>query len=139
MRFDDLGIGEKHRAFMERDLLRPEEQLGRAKHVRIGTSVERVAQDEVDELVEEDRRGLAGAVPDEVEIGRLDARRGEEPVAEGDHHRPVLARLGVGERCDRGLRDRAARRRKEARMQRPLGVAGLVRRHQLGPGEISEK
>ena len=44
---DGFLVGGDQRAFVQRHALRPEEQLGRAQHVRIVAIVERVAQDDV--------------------------------------------------------------------------------------------
>ena len=102
MLLDHLRVGEEQRAVMERRPLRPEEQLGRAQHVRVLAVFQGVAQDQVDELVEEERRHLARALPDEREISGLEARGAEKRVAEAQHQGPVLARVGVGERGDLG-------------------------------------
>ena len=106
MRLDHLGVGEQQRAVVRRGALRPEEQLGRAQHVGVLAAVEGVAQDEVDELVEEERRHARAPVAHEREVGRLDAARRDQPVPEGEHEGPVLARVRVGDRGDLGRRDR---------------------------------
>ena len=53
---DRLLVGGDQRAFVQGHALRPEEQLGGAQHERIVAAVERVAQDHVHELIEEDVR-----------------------------------------------------------------------------------
>ena len=60
----------------------------------------------------------------------------DQVVAEREHHLPVLARIGVGDRGDLVRRDRPARLGQQRRVQRALGGAGLGRRHQLRPRQI---
>jgi hypothetical protein len=73
MRLDHLRIGEQHRAVVEGDALRAEEQFRGAQHVRVLATVERVAQDEVDELVEKQGRNRR-ALAHQPQIGGLDGR-----------------------------------------------------------------
>ena len=117
---DGFFVGRDQRALVQRHALRPEEQLGRAQHVRVVAAVERVAQDHVDELVDEQVRGL-GAAPHQIEIGRFQRAVAGQVIAEGEHDLPVLARVGVGDGGDLARRDRSARFGQQRRMQRALG------------------
>ena len=137
MRLDHLGVGENRRAVVKRDPLRAKEQLGGAQDVGVLAAVERVAQDEVHELVQKQRR-RRGRAPRDVEIGGLDARRREQAFAEFEHHGPVLARVGVDDGGDLLRDDGTAGRGHQARVQATLGGAGLVRRNELRAGEVGE-
>ena len=121
---------------MNRRQLAAIEQLGRAQHIRILASLERIAQDQVAELRQKDRRQIARSLAGQRDIDRLERRRRHQPVAEIHHEGPVLARIGVGERCNVRPRDRTKRIRQQARMQILLGVAGIRRRHQFRPRQI---
>ena len=51
LRADYLGIGQQHRAVVERGYLGPKKQFASAQHIRVLASVESIAQDQVDELI----------------------------------------------------------------------------------------
>ena len=55
---DGFLVGGDQRAFVQGHALRAEEQLGGAQHERILAAVERIAQDHVHELIEEDVRDV---------------------------------------------------------------------------------
>ena len=136
LRLDHFGIGQQQRAVMHGGELAAIEQFGGAQHVGIVAALQRVAQDQMAELRQEDRRQIAGALAGQRHIDRLERRRRDQPVAEIHHEGPVLARIGIGERGDIGLRHRAQRIGQQARMQLTLGLAGVGRRHQFGPRQI---
>ena len=102
LRLDDLGVGQQQRAVVHGRELAAIEQFGGAQHVGIVAALERVAQDQMAELRQEDRRQVAGALAGQRHIHRLQRRRRDQPVAEIHHEGPVLARIGVGERGDIG-------------------------------------
>ena len=56
---DGLLVGGDQRAFVQGHALGAEEQFGGAQHERVLAAVERVAQDHVHQLVEEDVRDFA--------------------------------------------------------------------------------
>ena len=87
---------------MQRDALGAEKQFGRAHHLRILDAVERVAQDHVHELGDEQRRRIAEIAPHQLGIGRLQRLVAQQVVAESDQHLPVFARIGVGDGRDVG-------------------------------------
>ncbi len=124
---DRLFVGCKQRTVMQSHLLGSEEKLGRAQREGTLAIVESVAQNHVHDLVEKDMRHLDG-VPDDGEIGPLDRPMRRKQVAEGEHHLPVLARVGIGNRRDLGGRHRTARVNEQAGMQGFLTCASLRRR-----------
>ena len=136
LRLDDFRVGQQQRAVMNRGQLAAIEQFGRAQRVGILASLKRVAQDQVAELRQKDRRQIARALAGQRDIDSLQRRRRYQPVAEIHHEGPVLARIGVGKRGNVRPRDRAQRIRQQARMQIAFGVAGIRRRHQFGPRQI---
>ena len=136
LRLDHLRIGQQQRAVVNGRQLAAIEQLGRAQHIRIVAAFERVAQDQVAQLRQKDRRQVAGSFAGQRDIDRLQRRRRHQPVAEIHHEGPVFARVGIGERGDVRRRHRAQRIGHQARMQIALGVAGIRRRHQFGPRQI---
>ena len=95
----DFLVRRDQRALMQGHALGAEEQFSGAQHERILASIERIAQDDVHQLVEEDVRDL-GAGAHDIEIGCFQGRIARQAVAERDHHLPVLARIRVGNRGD---------------------------------------
>ena len=136
LRLDDFGVGQQQRAVVHGGELAAVEQFGGAQHVGIVAALQRVAQDQMAELRQEDRRQIAGALAGQRDIHRLQRRRRHQPVAEIHHEGPVFARVGVGQRRDIRLRHRAQRIGQQVRMQPQLGLAGIGRRHQFGPRQI---
>ena len=115
--------------------LGPEERLGGAQHKRIAAVVERVAQDDVNELIDEDVRKL-GAAPHHVEIGGFNGAAIDQKIAERGHHLPVFAGVRVGNPGDLGRRHRPSRIGEQRGVERTLGVAGFGRRSQFRPRQI---
>ena len=109
LRLDHFRVGQQQAALMHAGKLAAIEQFGGAQGVRVLTAFQRVAQDQMAKLGQENRRQVAGAVPGQREIHRFQRRRGDQPVAKRHHEAPVLARVGIDERGDLGLRDRAQR------------------------------
>ncbi len=132
---DGLLVGRHQRALVQRQLLRPEKQLGGTQHERIVAVVQHVAQDHVHDLVQEYVRELEVA-PHDVEIGRLQRAVARQMIAEGDHHLPVLARIGIGDGGNLRRADRLPRVGQQRAVQRALGGAGVRRRRDLGPRQI---
>ena len=98
LRLDGFRIGQQQRPVMNGGELAAIEQLAGPQRVRIVATFKRVAQDQMAELGQKDRRQLAGALAGECHIQRLKRRRRYQPVSEVHHEGPVLARIGVGER-----------------------------------------
>ena len=136
LRLDHLGIGEQQRAVVHGGELAAVEQFGRAQHVGIVAAFECIAQDQMAELRQEDRRQVAGALAGQRHIHRLQRWRRHQPVAEIHHKSPVFPRVGIGQRCDVGRCDGAQRIGQQVRVQPQLGRAGVGRRHQFGPRQI---
>ena len=133
---DGFLVGGDQRAFVQGDALRCGRTVRRRAARAHRHAVERVAQDHVHELIDEQRRRLAEAVAHQIEIGRFQRLVAQQMIAKGDQHLPVLARVGVGDRRDLGRRNRQARIGQQRGMQRALDRAGLRRRHQLRPRQI---
>ena len=55
---DGFLVGGDQRAFVQGQALRTEEQLGRAQHIGVVAAIERIAQDDVHQLVDEQVRDL---------------------------------------------------------------------------------
>src|SRR5215471_15912194 len=85
---------------MHRHSLRPKEQLGSAEHERIAAAIKGVAQNHVNELVEEERRRVAAFPAYEIEIGRLQRLVAQQMVTKGDHQLPIFARFHVSDRSN---------------------------------------
>ncbi len=103
LRLDHFRIGQQQRAVVNGRQLAAIEQLRRAQYIRVVAAFERVAQDQVAQLRQKDRRQVAGAFAGQRDINRLQRRRRHQPVAETHHEGPVFARVGIGEprRCPR--------------------------------------
>ena len=70
---------------MRAQALRPEEELRRAQHEHILATIEEVAQDDMHEMVDEQRRRLAHTAAHEIEISSLNRLVADEPVAKTCH------------------------------------------------------
>ncbi len=133
---DGLLVGREQRAFVHGGALGAEEQFGGAHDAGVLDAVERVAQDHMHELIDEQRRRVADAAADQIDIGCFQRLVAQQLVAEGDQQLPVLARIGVGDGGDVGGRHRHARIGEQRAMQRALDRAGLRRRDQFRPRQI---
>src|SRR5262249_42192440 len=122
---------------MHGEALRPEEEFCRAQHEDILAAIEQVAQDDVHELVDEQRWRLTYTAAHEIEIGGLHSLVSDEMVAKRGHQAPILARVGIGDRRDLGAGDRTARIAEQRGVQAALGDARIRRRRKLRPREIS--
>src|SRR5665811_869544 len=129
-------IGRDQRILMHGDTLVAEEQLGGAHHARIRNAVERVAQDHMHELIDEQQRRVTGAIAHKLSIGAFQRLVAQQQIAEGNQQLPVLARVGVGDGRDVCGRHRQARIGEQRAMQRALDRAGLRRRDQLRPRQV---
>ena len=136
LRLDDFRVGQQQRPIVDGYLLAAIEQLGCAQRVRIVAALERIAQDQMAELRQKDRRQIAGTLAGQCHIDGLERRRCDQPVAEGHHESPVLARIGVGERGNVSFFDPPQWIRQQACMQIAFRVAGIGRRHQFRPRQI---
>ena len=121
---------------MQHDPLRPEKQLGRAQHERVIAAVQRVSQDHMDELIDEQRRQSNRPGTDQREIGGFQRRMPQQEVAESQNELPVLPRIGIVDRGKFVGNDRPTRVGEQFAVQSAFDCAGVFRRHQLGTCEI---
>src|SRR5215218_9257382 len=121
---------------MQRHALRPKEKLRCPQHKNILTAVERVAQDHVHELIEENRRCSSDSLAHQIEISSFQRLRAHEAISEANHHLPIFSRIRVGKRGDFRLFHRPPRIAKHCRMQRALCSAGFRRRREFRPRQI---
>ena len=136
LRLDHLRIGQHQRAVVNGGQLAAIEQLRGAQYIGVVVALERVAQDQVAQLRQKDRRQVASPFSGQRDINRLQRRRRHQAVAEIHHEGPVFPRVGIGKPGDVRARHSAQRVGHQARMQIALGVAGIRRRHQFGPRQI---
>ena len=142
MQGDNFLVGGHGVAFLKGNLLIAEQQFRRPRLERRWAVIENIAENDLRQLVEEKRRdrrpGLVrrGRRNKETLIGAFQIGRGQQAVAEGQGDVIVLAGIGIGQRRQFDRRHRAARRGHQRAMQRPLGVAGLSDRRNLGPQQI---
>jgi hypothetical protein len=120
---------------VQRHALGAEEQFACAQQERIVAGIERVAQDDVHKLIEEDVWDLRSGAHD-VEVGRLQRAMAHETVAERDHHLPVLARIRIRNRGDLVGRNYEAWIGHQRGMQRLFHHARLGRRCKFGTRQI---
>ena len=121
---------------MQGHALRPEEDFRGAQNQRVLDAVERIAQDQMHKLIEEEQRRRADAAAHEIEISGFQRLVPHQVIAKCDHDGPVLARIRIGDRRDVGRRDRAARVGHQRGVQGAFDRAGLRRRREFGPRQI---
>ena len=83
---------------VQHDPLRPEKQFSRAHHEGVIAAVQRVAQDHMNELIDEQWRQRDRPRTNQREIGGFQRRMPQQEVAEGEHELPILPRIGIGDR-----------------------------------------
>jgi hypothetical protein len=71
MLLDELEIRQEHCAFMKRGALCAEEEFRSPQDERVVAAIEGIAQDQMDEMIEEERRYLH-SVANNREIGAFD-------------------------------------------------------------------
>ena len=96
---DMFLVGRDQRSVMNRQALRTKKHFRGAQQIGVIALIEHIAQDEVHELIEKERRH-ACAFAHQRHIGRFDRSMGDEMIAERDHELPVLARIGVRDGVD---------------------------------------
>ena len=77
--------------------------------MRIGDLIERVAQDRVDELIDEQWRRFADATSDQINVASFQRFMIQQTVAEADQYLPVFARIRIRNSRDLGGADLPAR------------------------------
>ena len=117
------------------DLLRPEEHLGRTQHENILAAIQSIAQDDLNQLIDE-YPGKVDVAPDNRKIGRFQTAVPREMVPPGNHHLPVLACIASRYRGNPRGRDWPSRFAQQCTMQDPLGSARLGWRHHFRARQI---
>jgi hypothetical protein len=118
------------------DALRAEEHFRGAQNPGVVALVEDIAQNDVNELVDKERRRAARPFTDQRQISRFDRRVAQQMVAERDHHGPVFSGVGVGNGRDFVGIDRTARIGHERCVQCFLDDARFGRRREFRSREI---
>ncbi|MDB5604002.1 MAG: hypothetical protein JWP25_902 [Bradyrhizobium sp.] len=121
---------------MHRQPLRAEQHFGSAKHKRIVAVIKHVAQNQMNKLVQEERRRFSDAVTDQVKVGRLQCPVPQKPLAERDHQFPILPRIRIAQPVDLFACNGTARVGQQRRGQRPFGGAGVARWNQLWARQV---
>ena len=135
MQLHGFAIGKQRVALANRRLLLAKEELRRAELERVVAAIEDVAQDDVRHLLDEKRRRVHRA-PECARVACFHGPRGEQPVAEREHHAVVVARVRIGDRLELAPRDAPARLRHQRGMEAALGVVGFLGRMDFRPQVI---
>ena len=99
LRLDHLRIGQQQRAVVNGRQLAAIEQLRRAQYIGVVAAFERVAQDQVTQLRQKDRRQVAGPFSGQRDINRLQRR----PPSAGRGKfimKDQFSRVGIGQPGD---------------------------------------
>ena len=92
-----LAVGSEHAAALHRDPLRAVQQLGGAEDEGVVAAGNDVVHDRLGDPVDEERRQVDRAGPEQRQVPGLERSRGEHGIAEAEEVRVVVARVGVGE------------------------------------------
>ena len=133
---DGFLVGQQQGAVLERQALRTKQEFGGPPHERIGLAIEHRAGDQMHELIEEQRRRRHALGADQRQIGRVQRWMRQQTITKGRQVAPVLAGVAILEGTDIGGGNRRARGPQQSVVQSALGVARIIRRHDLGPRQI---
>jgi len=137
---DGRGVRRENLAALDAYPLPAEEELARAGEPRIGRALEEAADDGLGERVDEGRRdrrvrfpagGGARRAAEAIEVAGFQGSRGQQPVAESQELRPVVARVGILDRGQRVRANRQARLVEEPRVQVALARARFRRGYEF--------
>jgi len=113
-------FGQHDGALLQARLLLAVEQLCRAQFERVVRALEEVPQDNLRQLVDEQRRHIDIAAGEQTEIAGLQRRRSEQPRAEIEQDAIVGADIGIGHGFNLRRLDLHARRLQQGLVQRDL-------------------
>ena len=131
-----VGVGKRQLAVARCRHLVAEEQLGGAQDEGVGFLGQKPAEDQMDELLDEDRRHARSIRAKQGEIAGLDGAVPQEMVAIGQQHAVIVRRVGIGERRQIGLGDRRVGRLHQPLEQPMLVVAAFLDRVDFRPGVV---
>src|SRR5262245_35284901 len=94
---DRLFVGGNQRAIVESDALGAEKQLGGAQHTRILDAIERIAQNHMYKLIDEERRNVAHSFAHKSAKSSLKCLVPQQMIAEVDQQLPIFARIRIGD------------------------------------------
>ena len=137
--FDQIEINQQQMPVKHRGFLAAEEQFTRPQDQSILASVQRVAQDQMHQLRQKDRRHGDGVLLDDCQIAGLDRAMGQQQVTEADQEMPVLAGIGSVHALDVDRSDHAARIGQQGLMQGLFVGTGVIRRHHFGPRQQAQQ
>ena len=132
---DRLEIGEQDPPFVDAHLLLAVEELAGADLQRIVDAVEHAAQDDLHELVDEERRRAHVGV-EQAPVARLERVGGEQALAELEPDLQVGAGVRVLDGIELARGDRLARRVQQRLVQGDLTRPRFLHRAQLRPQQI---
>src|SRR5450755_3421980 len=123
------------RVAFSRQLLRTKEHLGSPQNKSIGAIVQRVAQDDLYQLPDENLRQLDIA-PHDFQISQFKGAMPYQMIAPGNHHLPVFTRIRICDRSDLRRGYRLPWIAQQATVKLALGRTGFRWRDQFGAGQI---
>ena len=133
---NDFLVSKKQRLLMQHDPLRPKKQFSRAHHEGIIAAVQRVSQDHMNKLVDEQRRQCDRSRTNLREIGGFQRRMSQQEIPKGENELPIFPSIGIGDRGKFVSADRSARVGEQFPVQFAFDRTGIFRRHQFGAREI---
>ena len=131
--FGVLRIGAQHLPVVQRNPLRPKQQLAGAQLEAVAAVAQQVMDERVDHQIDEQRRDRDAPAADQREVPGFERPGAEQRIAKGEEVRIVLPHVGVAQRAQLARRDRPGRLVDEGGMQRALGAARAVFGREFGP------
>jgi len=135
----DLLIGEQQAVTFGRNGLLAKEQLGSPQPHGIAHVLEDIAQDQVDQLIDEDGGCRRVAPPRDPQVGALDRSRRHQQLPEREHDAVIVGGVGVGQPGEPRLVDRHERISQQLLVKPDLLVAGGLDRMHFGPRPVGQQ
>jgi hypothetical protein len=133
----DLLVGRHHRVVQHAYFLGAKEHFRRARLGRIGLRAEDMPQQDLRQLMDEQRRHVDAFTLEQTDIGRLEGRGIQQAIAKPEPYAQIVARVGIDDGGDLVFRYPRARIGQQRLVQCDLGAARLAHRGKLRPQQVS--
>ncbi len=134
---DRLRVGRHHRVFLHAYFLDAKQHFRSARLDRISVGAEDMPQQDLRQLMDEQRRHVDAFAFEQTDVGSLEGRRAQQAIAKLQPNPKVVARVGIDDGGDVVFRYPRPRIGEQHLVQGDLGAAGLAHRRELRPQQIA--